>query len=459
MHVTHERRHVIMTDNRIGIDMTEIINIGIIRIDREKLFEEFYRGEIKNNIKDIGRHEYVLENGNVVPSIKIIDELLFKELTIKIIYIPDKKRHCGYKQIYTSMSVGAGNILPDNRNNVSIKQYKEYVMNVLPWYLQERYGIIADFTNVKIQSMEINVNIPIQGKFDDYSRIINLIIHNLPLRGNIHDEKRSRELAKTYSKRNNLEELVIYDKKQAIESKYNTSRSYEKAQRKWELKKQILASCPWKISSISEKLDVSWAEHIRIELRSYNKGKNKKVHSSQKKIEKFFGIQEATFDYINDDLVKKEFRRYMKEKLLIPFCRWYFSRKKEIRKMVLEYKKKYGQSWQQYFYPDLYKKEAETGILYVIDLIHLKDCINFDMPKYGIRLKHNISAIMQGFAKKEAKHEKWDAYSKMDSTKIIELFTALELDYKTEFQKYDVNILPKKARKVRKREKPCNSAG
>ena len=439
-----------MTDNRIGIDMTEIINIGIIMIDRGKLFEECYRGKFKNNIKDIGRHEYILENGNVVPSIKIIDELLFKELIIKIVYIPDKKRHCGYKQIYTSMSIGAGNILPDNRNNVSVNQYKEYVMNVLPWYLCERYGIIADFTNAKIQSMEVNVNIPIQGKFDDYSRIINLMIHNLPLRGNIHDEKRSRELAKTYSKRNNLEELVIYDKKQAVETKYNTLRRYEKAKRKWELKQQILASCPCEISSINEKLEASWKAHIRIELRLYNKGKNKKVHSSQKKIEKFFGIRESTFEYINDDLIEKEFRRYMKEKILIPFCRWYVARKKEIRKMVLEYKKKYGQSWQQYFYPDLYKKEAETGMLYVIDLIHLRDCINFDEPKYGIRLKHNISAIMQGFTKKEAKHENWDAFSKMDSMKIIELFEVLELDYKPEFRKYNVNILPKKVRKVRK---------
>lgn len=450
MHVTRERRHVIMTDNRIGIDMTEIINIGIIRIDREKLFEEFYRGEIKNNIKDIGRHEYVLENGNVVPSIKIIDELLFKELTIKIIYIPDKKRHCGYKQIYTSMSVGAGNILPDNRNNMSIKQYKEYVMNVLPWYLHERYGIIADFTNVKIQSMEINVNIPIQGKFDDYSRIINLMIHNLPLRGNIHEDKKSRELAKTYSKRNNLEELVMYDKKQQVESKYNTPARYEKAKRKRELKKQILTNCPHKMKETNEKLEASWEEHIRIELRLYNKGKNKKIHSSQQKIEKFFGIREATLDCITDERVERKFRQYMKEKILLPFCVWYCQRKKEIRKMVIEDKKNYGQSWQLYFYPKLYKIEATTGVLYVIDMIQLRDCLNFDSPKHGIRLKHNVSAIMRGIMRKEAKNEKWDALSKMDSMKIIELLEKLGVDYKSEFEKNEMNILPRQVRKLEK---------
>ena len=140
-----------MTNRVIGIDKTEIINIDILAVDKTKLNQDIYEG-VKNNIKEIGRLEYTLQSGEVISSIKILDNLFFGELTIKIVYIPTKDRHSGYRKIYTCMTVGAGNILPDNRDNISMERYRDYVTKVLPWYLQERYGITADFSHTKIQS-------------------------------------------------------------------------------------------------------------------------------------------------------------------------------------------------------------------------------------------------------------------------------------------------------------------
>lgn len=430
-----------MTNNTIGIDETEIINISIIGVDTKILFREYYK-EIKNTVKDIGSLKYTLENGNIMPSIKIIDGLFFDELIIKTVYIPDKIRHSGYKHLYTCMKVGAGNILPDNRNNISIVKYREYVTQILPWYLKERYGIIADFSHVKIQSMEININIPITGTFNEYNRVLNLIIHILKMRGTIHDERKSGELPRTYWKRNNLEELILYDKKYEIESRYSTHK-FQKAKEKWELKKQILSHFPYKTEFFCEQLESSCHRYIRMELRLYNLGKNKKRHSSQKKIEKFLNINDTLLDHITDDLIIKNFKEYLKQKILIPFCKWYYDDKKKIRKLVKEYKHDYGQSWQQYFYPALYKIEVSTGVLCIIDFAHLRDCLNFDSKKDGINLKHNLSAILQRFRKKEAMNTECDRFEKNDSIKIIEIFQALGLDYENEFKKYDINILPK----------------
>lgn len=433
-----------MTDNKIGIDKTEIINIDILAVDRKKLFQEFYE-EIKNNIKDIGRLEYTLENGDILPSIKIIDKLFFEELIIKTVYIPNKEKHNGHKELYTCMTVGAGNILPDNRYNISMVRYKDYVTKILPWYLQKRYGITADFSHVKFQSIEININIPLSEPFEEYSRILNLFIHNTKIRGTIHDEKKSNELPKTYWKRNNLEELIMYDKKYEIESRY-TPQKFLKAKEKYRIKKQILSACPYKDEYFYETLESSWSEHLRIELRLYNKGKNKKRHSSQKKLEKFLKINETTLEYITDELIETNFREYLIKEILFRFCIWYQTNKKQIRKLIKEYKQDYGQSWQQYFYPTLYKIEIQTGVLCIIDFVHLRDCLNYNSPRYGINLKHNLSAILRRFQKKEALNKEWDAFAKNDSMKIIEIFEALEFDYKTEFASHDINILPKQVR-------------
>lgn len=435
-----------MIENKIGLDNTEIVNIEILDLDIEKLFSDFYKG-IKNKVKDVGRYEYIIESGKKIPSIKIIDGLFFKEMLIKVKCIPDKKGECGYKKIYTCMSVGAGNILPDNRNNITIDKYRTYVTKVLPWYLQERYGIITDFSNVKIQSVEINANIALVGMFKEYNRVLNLLINNVQLRGNIHDEKRSNELPRTYWKRNNVEEIIMYDKKQSIEARYNTPRRLAEAKRKWQIKQQILEKCPNKSDFYKGNIEATCSECLRIELRLYNKGKNKKRSTSSQKIEKIFSIPDTLLDNLNDELIETKFREYLTKIILHRFCRWYILNKKMIRKLIIEYKQNYGQSWQQYFYPLLYKIEVRTGVLCIIDFIHLRDCINFDSKKDGIKLKHNASAILDRFRKKEAQNREWDALEKQDSLKIIEIFSALGFDYENEFVKNDINILPRQVRK------------
>lgn len=437
-----------MIDSKIGIDSTEITNVEILDIDMNKLLAESYKG-IKNKIKDIGGYVYVQQKE--VPEVKIIDNLFFGELIIKKGYVPDGKMRYAPEKIYTCMTVNAGHILPDNRNNVSVMKYKKYIKEILCWYVLERYGIKADFANVKVQKIEINVNIPLNEPFAAYSRIMKLFVNNVPGRGTIDDIKTNAEdVPTTHAKRNNTSEIVFYDKKQSIDLKYNTLLKCETAKNKWEMKKKILQNCMYKSDFFSEKIETKTEECMRIELRMYNRGKNKKRGSSQYKIEKFLEIDDAKIDYISDEVIEIKFKEYLRKTILISFCCWYKKVKKEIRKLVIEYKATYGQSWQQYFYPTLYKLEIQHGVLYIIDFIHLRDCLNFCSKKDGINLKHNLTAIMQGLIRKEVANKEWDAFMKNDSVKIIEIFEKLNLEYKSEFEQYDVNLFPRQARKSKK---------
>lgn len=436
-----------MIETKIGLDATELKNLEILAVDRKKLFKQSYKG-IRNRVKIISQREIELHTGEKMPSVKIIDNLFFGDFSCGETYVPETRQY----HRYVCISINAGHILSDNRNNILVKEYKNYIENILTWYLEERYGITVDFSTAQMQVMEVNVNIPLNKSFEEYTRILKLFLKIIPGQGKIGKiASNRRQKETTYNQWNNSEKLTLYDKKHDIDSEYNTPRKRERAYMLWHMKKEILEECPNKEKGyFGNELEYECEECLRIELGLYNKGRDKSRTSSRKKIEKFLNISDSLLQNITDENLKEKYLAYLQEKILLPFTCWYVENKKEVRKLAVEYKLKYGQSWQSYFYPALYKIEIHAGMIFIIDFVHLRDCLNFNKMKQGINFKHNLTYTINGFINKEKKNEEWDAFSKNDSQKIIEIFQKLGFTYEPIFRENEVNLFPSLGRKRKK---------
>lgn len=371
--------------------------------------------------------------------------MVFGEFTMKLCTPPNKKNGKSVTKLYTLLTLNAGHILIDNRNNVTMQEYLDYIHSVLIPYLHDRYGIDTDFQNVKFQKMEINLTIPIQGNFSEYKRILSLFETLLPGRGQLRDLKKNIDIdSKTdvlFSKNNKSEEFVIYDKAESIRTEYSSSSKIKNHIKHLNRKLSLLEVSDYRTKLKSDIIDFETGilqtceESIRFELRLFNKTKDK---SHRKKIEHFFDIEDSSLSNINDALLEKKFTECLYKKLLYPFCRWYKKNKQQVQELVKEYKTMYGKSWQQYFYTLLLTREIRQETLLIIDFSHLHDVLNFNDEKHGINMKHNLSAILKGFKNKEPKNPEITVLAQNDFEKILEIFDKLQLSYDESFVRYQI---------------------
>lgn len=443
-----------MIKDQIGIDATRIRNIEVRSINLEKLFSDQYNG-VNNKVKRLSGDRYVNEEtGEIIPSFQINDNLFFGEFIVRI--VPDYKQVNGTtKRMYTYMKIGAGHVYMDNRNNISIEVYRQYLEEIVVYYMEERYGIEICFQDAEFEELEINVTISIMGEFSKYRRVLSLFESNLPGRGYFMSTKNKSNTAgkesNQYGKFNNSEVFVMYNKSRAIREKYRNQREREKEKSKLFLKAQFSPNQAYKefMTRLYDQFEsnIECEECIRFEVRLFNKGKDRSRGTSTNKIERFLNIEKASIRRITDSKIKVCYEKYLEKMLLKPFCKWYQKDTQYLRDLVKKYKTRYKNAWQVYFYSRLWEEEIQRETLVLIDFRHLKDVLNFKIKSRNIDMKHNRTTVLKSFIERAKKYEDGNLFLENDSDKIIEVFDKLKFDYQELFVENSIDLIPKQLRK------------
>lgn len=200
---------------RIGIDKSRLINIFIKDIDETKINQHQHRDENREIVVEYGDTPVVLESGKCLRRLKIKDE------RIGLLNFQYKKRTDGKTHATCSLHLlasGNGN----NLQNLTVQNYKKRVLEAFELITQE-YGIVLDYSQARIKSLEVNATFKLQEDFPKYEKVILMMIRNVP---KMYKDKRSnslkyhiwREATKNYDKletvlaKNQSVELKIYNK-------------------------------------------------------------------------------------------------------------------------------------------------------------------------------------------------------------------------------------------------------
>lgn len=198
---------------RIGIDKSRLNNIFIRDIDDEKINQ--CRNQNREIVVEYGDTPVVLQSGKCLRRLKLKDE------RIGMLNFQYKKRADGKSHATCSLQL----LATDNGNNLqnlTVQEYKKRVSEAF-WLITQEYGIVLDYSQAKIKSLEVNATFRLQEDFQKYEKVILMMIRNVP---QVYKDKRSnslkyhvwREATKNYDRletvlaKNQSVELKIYNK-------------------------------------------------------------------------------------------------------------------------------------------------------------------------------------------------------------------------------------------------------
>lgn len=197
----------------IGLDK-QVIKPTVVGVDFNKLKDNSSSKVIVSTEGiTVPLYDYKQDKSVEVSHINISDDLVFNRLTIGV-----SKGEIGnflfcYLDI-SKMGVDDCNLVP-----YTVSGFKTHVDKCIT-YIEERYGIRLDANNYKGETMEMNVTITLECKFDEYSHLLNLI-GELSTGGRkrykcyfYKDTDREVTGIKLYSKSRSKK---IYDKKKQLE--------------------------------------------------------------------------------------------------------------------------------------------------------------------------------------------------------------------------------------------------
>lgn len=166
--------------------------------------------------------------------------------------------------------------------------------------LLDEYGIIVDFSNLKIREIELNKTFELGSDFASYSRPIRLIMSNLPTKFKVEGNWKSRSkegqpvstyISKTKSKKH-YEEFKVYDKTKQLQEEFRIT--------------------------LDQKI-------MRVELTLSGVEKVKKIGTT-------------SFAELTDELINSFFNEQMEKLIVEPLKKWKKSRDKELLSMMKQEK-------------------------------------------------------------------------------------------------------------------------
>lgn len=184
---------------RIGIDKSRLNNIFIKDIDETKINQHQHRDENREIVVEYGDTPVILQSGRCLRRLKLKDE------RIGLLSFRYGKRTDGKSHATCSLHL----LATDNGNNLqslTVQEYKKRVSEAFRLITRE-YGIMLDYSQAKIKSLEVNATFSLQEDFPKYEKVILMMIRNVP---QVYKDKRSnslkyhiwREAAKDYDIRN-----------------------------------------------------------------------------------------------------------------------------------------------------------------------------------------------------------------------------------------------------------------
>lgn len=359
---------------RVGIDKIKLSGFAVEDINILKLLSVNDKVEILQSTDSLKKHKrHMPDSGIGISKILIKDNQIFSDLLIGCSHdsnnIPIE---------YVFLSVCVSNAKGFNLENMSYSEYGSYIHSVLE-YIHSEYGIILHSAYMKVDYLEINTNIFLTHSFSKYNRVLRLLMsffHNhlgkMSTYDNFKDKKAIHE--ESFKRSNNSVDIIFYDKKKQLEDEG---------------------------MEIEDDIEI-----LRIELRLKNR---KKINSA---------LGSCFWHELNEEKIIKYFQKYIYGELSKKFDDWKSTREKELKKLILNCRKKSPKTWHHLLMQEIRNKSEILMIPYILDIEQV--CSAFLLlPDKHRNAQRSIKSLLNISIDN-------DLYKNNDIEKVIEILNSLK---------------------------------
>lgn len=358
---------------RIGIDKIQLSSFAIMDMDLLKL-SQMEQAEIKlsTNIERLYKRHMPGTNAGITKII-IKDNQIFSDLIIG--YTNDSN---GIPIEYIYLTITVSNAKGYNLENLSYAEYSTYIDCVIE-YIQSEYSIALLTDYMKVDYIEINANILLEQEFYKYNRVLKLLMsffnkHLGKLSSYENFKYKQGTQEESYKRGNKSKEIIFYNKSQQLND----------------------TKIP-----LDENLSL-----LRMELRLKDRKIIKSVFNSN------------LWKDLNDKKIVDYFREEIYTQLAKKFEDWQKTRKKELKKMIVYFRKQSTKTWHHLLMQYIRNKSESLMIPYILDIEQVCDSFR-ELPDPNRNNSRSIKSLLNIYIEN-------DVYKNNDINKAIEIFNALE---------------------------------
>lgn len=351
---------------RIGIDRSALFDFLIQEVDTEKIENHAKQGK---NGKSYTKIVYDDNSPIELPNGKRVGKLVIKDQYIGKLTVSFERNNLNggeYVNSSLELMVSGGN---NNLQNLNTMEYQARIIDVFQ-VLAEEYGVIADYSTIKIKKLELNATFYLKEAYEKYKQPILLLMRNVPPKryGN--------------NKGNNAVKYATWH-----EANIGTS---------------------------EDKLETALVKNSSIELKIYNKGKHLKDIGELDKLDKDIMRVEYTIKdkrilenafgdnlvvSLTDEKINGLFKKYFNRDVVTRYYQWAAENHKQLVEMTKKHRELY-QKWTGSFFRECRQYEATNGLPILFDINDMEKVFRKLEPKSG----RNASKKFNKF-KKQAIYE------------------------------------------------------
>ena len=334
---------------RIGIDRSALFDFLIQEVDTEKIENHAKQGK---NGKSYTKIVYDDNSPIELPNGKRVGKLVIKDQYIgKLTVSFERNNLIGGEYVNSSLEllVSGGN---NNLQNLNTMEYHARIIDVFQ-VLAEDYGVIADYSTIKIKKLELNATFYLKEAYEKYKQPILLLMRNVPPKryGN--------------NKGNNAVKYATWH-----EANIGTS---------------------------EDKLETALVKNSSIELKIYNKGKHLKDIGELDKLDKDIMRVEYTIKdkrilenafgdnlvvSLTDEKINGLFKKYFNRDVVTRYYQWAAENHRQLVDLTKKHKELY-QKWTGSFFRECRQYEATNGLPILFDINDMEKVFRELEPKSG----------------------------------------------------------------------------
>ena len=263
----------------------------------------------------------------------------------------------------------------------TVDEYLEHLIKIQE-HLKNVYGIEADFSDITVKELEINRTFKLDGDFEDYHRVLNLIMTNLP----------------SYM-RNQMDYKKVVNGSSEYQTYYATSKKTNKS-------KRYLLFKIYNKSKAIENIILLTDSCMRVEFRLVG----------AEKVKKSLGYNK--FAELTDKLINEYFDEQIDKMIVKPFEKWQKDRDKYIVNLMKSERERDIRHWQTNVLRILQNDEIAQKRPVLLDIEELIPLVN------KLDLKPNRRCdVKSNFRKQANRYE--TVFCNNDDTKMIEILKKL----------------------------------
>ena len=334
---------------RIGIDRSALFDFLIQEVDTEKIENHAKQGK---NGKSYTKIVYDDNSPIELPNGKRVGKLVIKDQYIGKLTVSFERNNLNggeYVNSSLELMVSGGN---NNLQNLNTMEYHARIIDVFQ-VLAEDYGVIADYSTIKIKKLELNATFYLKEAYEKYKQPILLLMRNVPPKryGN--------------NKGNNAVKYATWH-----EANIGTS---------------------------EDKLETALVKNSSIELKIYNKGKHLKDIGELDKLDKDIMRVEYTIKdkrilenafgdnlvvSLTDEKINGLFKKYFNRDVVTRYYQWAAENHRQLVDLTKKHKELY-QKWTGSFFRECRQYEATNGLPILFDINDMEKVFRELEPKSG----------------------------------------------------------------------------